>query len=760
MQPTIARNNVPIPRTPLIGRAEESAALRRWLDDPRNRLVTIVGPGGVGKTRLAIEIAARLADEGREVVFVQLAELREPGLAASALRDALADDGAPAIAGGTVFEAIREREALIVLDNLEQIVEAAPLFAELLDVAPRIQLLATSRLPLRIAGEQEFPLGPLGLGAEPSPSDAVALFVERARSVDPSFGLTDQNASDIAAICQRLDGLPLAIELAAARAKVLSPAVMRKRLDESPLNLGPGRRDAPERQQTLANAIDWSFRLLRADEQHLLRALSVFAGDFSLDAADAVWTAVRNDDAGLDVIDGVAALVDHSLLRRVRSESGDRYAMLQTIRSFAHERLVEAGEADLAHQHHADFFWEFVHAIERPEQDAPQTGAVRRVHSEIDNIRAALVWLSGRSDREPFLSLVAMLGRYWLAQGRLAEARLWFDRAQDGAESTDPITRIRLTANASWLATFQGERDLADERGQAARALAQTHGDLRLELDVLNAQAASALHRGEAEKAIALWEESLSRADAASKPMRKTGLLHNLALAYLLSGQLGKARTTQERALALARQPGNQESLTYTNLLLSEIQLAEGNLGGAYTTLAQVASNILHGVDKSLAVDVALVAGNLAIARGRFEPGARLIGSSEHRRKSMGFADPLVNDVVSRELRARMTAALGDDVTRRLKAEGASLTDDDILGLIARLEPDDVDEPATDRHGLSAREIDVLRLLGGGGTNQEIAEQLFISPRTVQTHVANILSKLGVASRAAAASLAVREGLV
>jgi DNA-binding CsgD family transcriptional regulator len=293
-----------------------------------------------------------------------------------------------------------------------------------------------------------------------------------------------------------------------------------------------------------------------------------------------------------------------------------------------------------------------------------------------------------------------------------------------------------------------------------AQELAQAHGDLQLELNVVNGRAAAALHRGETARATSLWEEALSRANASGRTLRRTGLLHNLALAYLLGGDLPKARATHAEALELARSLGNSDMVSYAMLLLTELQIAEGNPAEAHATLEAVASTALNSVDESLAADVAAIAGSLANTVGKYEIGAKLLGLSKHRRAAMGYADPLVSDAVEQAQRAKMHAALGGDAVQKAMAEGADLSNDDVLAMIRDLTPASYSAKAASDHGLTERELDVLRQLGSGATNQEIADRLFISARTVQTHVANILAKLNVPSRAAAASLAEREGLI
>lgn len=757
-----AAHNLPVPRTALIGRAAELRDIGRLLGEHGVRLVTIVGPGGVGKTRLAIELATHASRSGdTAVVFIQLAELRDPGLAVSAIRDTLSDEATPASASlAEFFEQMRDWDILIVLDNLEQVIDAAPFLSAMLDAGPGIRMLATSRTPLRIAGEREFPLAPLSTDAEPNPSDAVALFVERARSVDPHFELTPENAEDVSAICRRLDGLPLAIELAAARSNVLAPAAMRARLDQAPLNPGPGRRDAPERQQTLANAIDWSYRLLGPSEQRLLRMLGVFAGSFALEAAEALWETARDETDRLDLIDGIAALIDHSLLRRVTSPRGDRFAMLQTIRSFALEMLVGAGEADAARDRHACWFAAFIEKAWAPEVNFDRAEAIPIIHQDIDNIRAALAWSSTRPDRAALFDLVALLAGYWIARGGLLEAKVWIERALEHLDAADSLTRLRVFNAASWVASFQGEHELARDRARAALQLAEELGDFKQQVEVLNASGGVEFHRGDLGAAIGHWQDAIDRAGRVVEPIRTTGITNNLSTAYLYRGDVSKARALLSKIAQGAREAGNQSAPVYSILLQIQIETADGNLQEASHLLQDVVPIVLKGSDQSHIVDTIFIAGSFARSAGLFETAARLLGAGRATLSKMGFVEPAVNELIERDHSAAMRAALGQEAIERATAEGAELSIEEVFSTIRGLRPPEIAAPISERYRLTARELDVLRLLGGGGTNQEIAAQLFISPRTVQTHVANILAKLGVPSRAAAASLAERERLI
>ena len=390
-----------------------------------------------------MEFAARAHRGGDvEVAFVQLAELREPELAALAIRDAISEHEADPVSERAFFDSLHDRTMLVILDNLEQVVGAALVFARLLDAGSGIRLLATSRLPLRIEAEQEFPLAPFATEAGTVDSDAVALFAERARAVEPGFVLDAANAADIAAICRRLDGLPLAIELAAARIGVLSPASMRARLEQAPLNPGPGRRDAPERQQTLSNAIDWSYRLLSESERRLMCVLSVFAGSFSLEMGDALWTGLSG---GFSLPRFCATAFDAGRSQPpppVPGRFGDRFGMLQTIRSFAQDQLAVSADVDHVRDRHAGLVADFVQGTERPAQGPVPRDVLAREDAEIDNIRAALAWAGDRPGGTDFFRLVASLGRYWIARGGLWRQN--FGSIGRSFVSARPVPRIRF----------------------------------------------------------------------------------------------------------------------------------------------------------------------------------------------------------------------------------------------------------------------------------------------------------------------------
>ena len=484
---------LPAAVTPLIGRDQEVASLLSQLRGSDARLFTLTGPPGIGKTRLALAVASGLVDDRPErVVFVGLAPISDPRLVATAILQAL---GLPDVGGPPPLERLKDvlrgKQTLLVLDNFEQVVNAGPLVGELLEACSSLAVLITSRVAVRLRGEHEFPVPPLAFPSRTEdaghPQDAetlssfsaVALFVERARAVRPGFTLTDDNAAAVVEICQRLDGLPLAIELAAARCNVLTPQAMLRRLDHRLRLLTDGARDAPARQRTLRGAIAWSHDLLSAEEQILFRRLGVFVGGCTLAAAERVCGA--SGDLGLDILDGVAALVDQSLVQQGEGSDGEpRFAMLETLREYALEQLDGAGERQLVQQRHAADVLTLAAEAEPHLFTAERGRWLRRLNEEQDNIRAALRFSIEQDDPELGLRLVGALWM-WFLRRLLVEGRSWAEDllAHPGAGQRTAARASALFA-AGHFAWLQGDvrtmrtrldesvairRDLSDDAG-------------------------------------------------------------------------------------------------------------------------------------------------------------------------------------------------------------------------------------------------------------------------------------------------------
>jgi predicted ATPase/serine/threonine protein kinase len=574
-------SNLPVPRTAFIGRERETADLRQLLSRPDVRLVTLTGPGGIGKTRLALQVAGEMADEFPSgVCYVALSAIGERSLVVSAIAQAV---GVRETGNTSLQENLMEyigglrQPMLLVLDNFEHLVSAAPLAAQMLSAGPKLKVVVTSQAPLHLYGEHEFPVPPLAL---PDPKSippiellsrlpAIELFVERARAVKHQFALTKENAPAVAAICSRLDGLPLAIELAAARIKLLSPAAMLTRLESRLSLLTGGARDLPARQQTLRNTVEWSYGLLNDAEQTLLRRFSVFTGGCTLEAVEAVCD--TKGDLGLDVLDGMASLVDKSLAQQVEQiDKETRFVMLSAIREYALERLAESNDESATRRAHAAYY--LVLAEEGAEEIAARPEWLDRYEVEHDNFRLAIDYLIKTGDAEWGLRLGAALFRFWetrehLMEGRDAIARLL---ALDGSRAR-PKLRARLLFAAGVLAAAQGDYSSARPMFEESLNTCVELNDNRGVAVAFNALAVSARDCGEFTDASLLFERCLAIWKDLGDPAGIARALSNLASVMKLQGKYERASSLYNECLTIFRQAGDGAGAAWTLNYLGDV---------------------------------------------------------------------------------------------------------------------------------------------------------------------------------------------
>jgi predicted ATPase/DNA-binding SARP family transcriptional activator len=558
--PSRTTQPLPVPPTPLVGRRLELAAVGALFRDEGARLVTLTGPGGTGKTRLGVAVAHELEPELRDgAVFVSLAPLSSPELVLPTIAEALE------IQEGQVLDHLRGRRMLLVLDNFEQLLPAAPFVGDLLASAPRLWILATSRAPLRLAAEREYPVPPFDTPDAGLPfealvkTDALRLFAARALAVDPSFELDGTSAPEVARVCTRLDGLPLAIELAAARSKLLAPGEILERLEREPQMLPPGPRDAPARQRTLAATIRWSYDLLGPDERVAFSRLGVFSGGCTLEAAEAVCDLT---------LDSLAMLVDNNLLRRREG----RFTMLETVRHFAVERLEEAGATELRRRH-AEWLTELAETMaERTTVGGEDAGVwLDRIQPEHDNIRAALAW-SIDEDPELALRLASSLRLFWEVRGHFGEGGRWLEEALQRATDVPPLVRLRAVSASGAIAFRVGEHELARERFTAALQLARELEDELWIARALSDVGTVAAVLEEYDEAVVLLEESADLFRKLDVPARLATVLGNLGHIASQRGDYARAIEVTEEALAL-------ESSHKANAAISLFNLGSHNLG-------------------------------------------------------------------------------------------------------------------------------------------------------------------------------------
>jgi predicted ATPase/class 3 adenylate cyclase len=579
-------NNLPLQATPLIGREREVDAVCGLLRSSETRLLTLLGPGGAGKTRVGLQVAAELVDDFEDgIFFVPIAAITDPALVAPTIARILGLSEGAQPPEELLEGFLRDRQTLLLLDNLEQVIEAAPVVERLLSSAANLKILATSRIPLGLYGEYEFPIPPLSLPDSDSlpplehltEYEAIRLFVERARAVRPDFSLTEENGPAVVEICERLDGLPLAIELAAARIKLLPPRVLLDKLGNRLKILTGGARNLPERQRTLRNAIEWSYGLLDEGEKLLIGRLGVFSGGATLEAIEAVCDA--RGDLPTDVFEGVSSLLDKSLLRQEEVLGAEpRLMMLETIREFALEKFEESDDTEVIERAHAEYFLALAEEAE-PKLWGPEDAAwLDRLEREHDNMRAALSWALESEATELALRLGGALRWFWNMGGYYGEGRSWLEAALAKEGPASAQARARVLEGVGWLANQQGDLNRAEaiaEEGLTLSAEAKL-GEV-VAAGFQNVLGDAARHRGDYERAAEVLEKSLALHKAVKDTRGVAWSLGSLATVSTDLGNYEQAKQLYEEGLALSRDLGGAELLGAYLISLGYEYLLEGD---------------------------------------------------------------------------------------------------------------------------------------------------------------------------------------
>jgi predicted ATPase/class 3 adenylate cyclase len=641
---SLGNTNLPVPATPLVGRLRELEELTTILASEAARLVTLTGPGGTGKTRLAVAAAAELTGNYPNGVFlVPLAPVSDAALVTQAIAHELGVTERPGEQlQHTLARTLEDRTLLLVLDNFEQVLAAAPTIADLLAGTRGVAVLATSREPLKIRGEREYAVAPLAA------DEALALFLQRARAVRADFSL-DGDEGLARAICVRLDGLPLAIELVAARVKLLSLAAIAERVDTCLTFVASSRRDLPERQRTLRGAIEWSYELLDADERALFARLAVFSGGWTLDAAEMVCAAD---------LDALASLLDKSLLVR---GADDRFSMLSTIREYAREQLAASDDADAVARAHAEHFQEVAVRAVASFDGPDQVEALERLEREHDNFRGALAWAL-EADHPLAVRLAGALGGFWYRHTHVVEGSDWLERAVAVDDGSDPVALARVVHNLGVLNDLRRDEAAARRWLEAEVKLMRDANDTRGLARALNSLAIVTRNSGDLRRARELLSECLIVREELGDPGPISVTTCVLGIVAFDEGNLDEAEACFTKSMAIDRERGDAAGIAVNAGNLAWLALARGEPERAAPLIGQALGGFLEVGDREGLAEALEEAAALATRRSRAADGARLAGAASALRDAVGvpLASVYDRERIERELSA-MRAALGED---------------------------------------------------------------------------------------------------
>ncbi|MFN2136807.1 MAG: LuxR C-terminal-related transcriptional regulator [Candidatus Promineifilaceae bacterium] len=827
------RDNLPASLSTFIGRQRELIALDKLLRE--KRLLTLTGPGGCGKTRLAVRTAGNAAGQYESGVWmVELAALAEPDLIPHAVTAVLGVQEEPGRALlDTLLTFLQERHVLLLLDNCEHLITAcAKLAAAALQSCPNVTILATSREPLGVPGEHVWSVPSLTLpelqpwrspAAEQEAlravgeAEAIQLFLERARAAAPEFALEARNARAVADICRRLDGMPLAIELAAARVRMLSTQQIAERLDDRLRLLTNPARTVPDRQKTLEAALDWSYQLLSAAEQALLMRLSVFSGGWTLEAAEAVAAGAGIEPA--DVLDLLTGLVDKSLVTAERvPESGRRYSFLETVRQYSQARLITLGETEALRGRHFTFFVDWAAHAAPLFQDTDLVTKLAAFSTEYDNIRAALDWgLLAGNEAAPVLSLAVSCSDFWYTQGRLSEGRAYLARVLAlPAAQADTRERARALLASNSLAWGQSDFLAARDYGEEALAVSARLGKQAEDLLAAAYCDLGDLYQelGEPGRAVEYLEHALVLFRDLEDFGQVAYVLTLLGWSFMRQGDLERAKECFDGCLTLARGLDAVNLLGLVLAALGELSVRQRQFTEAQAYLSEslnlretigypwgIASTVgtlgwlaleerdyvrmrdllrrsitirleigeMAGVAWCLEklAEAAVLQGHLlpALLRGeQYKRAAQILGAASAVRDRVSSAVDGADLQQYHQLSGELRTALGDEACDALGAKGAALGVEEVVALA--LEPPDTKRLSKERAtkqqygGLTAREREAAVLLARGLSNREMAETMTVGPRTIETYVTRILNKLNLSSRLQIAVWARKSGLL